>query len=690
MAENQPKKKARISIKLKLIIISLALSIIPLLVITLLLTQTLKSNVVELETDLAEQTIKTADKELMSMVDQTFVGVDLLSRNTTLSDALIDPSEQNMAWAKAEMVNSDKGFSNEGLMFLYGMDCMQVVRADDGSLNDISEREYAKQSVAGNKYISDVTISKATGEPNVYMADPMYAEDGTVVGGVARSATLTTLSEKLAELDTENTDITILDRSGNLAATTEEGYDLTSGEIIDLSAEEYYQLSQANGSGMTVTTHNGKQVLMSYLKNDTLGWTTVMFTDYAYVMEAYNKSLANALVILAIAVVLVIIFGYLFASSMAKPIIKVKEFATTLASGDFTAKPLKINRNDEIGDMARSLNEMYYNNADVIRNIGTGSHQVSESSTELAGTSSTLLERFQDVASSMQRVNDAMTNTGAATEQVSASANEVNESVEKLAEETRNTKQEVVAIKNKAADIEREGRESSEHALSIARERGRELEEATEAAKVVSEISTMADSISEIASQINLLSLNASIEAARAGEHGRGFAVVAGEINTLAEQTKNAVDQIQGTVNQIQRAFDQLSSSSASLLEFMRETVAPDYEKFISIGQEYGSDAQKFGDLADNISEMVRYISESMEQVNAAVAEIAESATNTATSSAEVTDTINQAGEMMGRMNDMASDSQDVSSHLDKIVQRFKLSQEETAEEVKEEQSTEE
>ena len=440
MAENQPKKKSGISIKLKLIIISLALSIIPLLVITLLLTQTLKSNVVELETALAEQTIKTADKELMAMVDQTFVGVDLLSRNTTLSDALIDPSEQNMAWAKAEMVNADKGFANDGLMFVYGMDCMQIVRADDGALNDISEREYAKQSVAGNKYISDVTISKATGEPNVYMADPMYAEDGTVVGGVARSATLATLSEKLAELDTENTDITILDRSGNLAATTEESYDLTAGEIIDLSAEEYYQLSQANGSGMTVTTHNGKQVLMSYLKNDTLGWTTVMFTDYAYVMDAYNKSLANALMILAIAVVLVIIFGYLFASSMAKPIVKVKEFATTLASGDFTTKPLKINRNDEIGDMARSLNEMYYNNADVIRNIGTGSHQVSESSTELAGTSSTLLERFQDVASSMQRVNDAMTNTGAATEQVSASANEVNESVEKLAEETKNTK----------------------------------------------------------------------------------------------------------------------------------------------------------------------------------------------------------------------------------------------------------
>ncbi len=677
MSKNNSKKGARVGIRLKLIIINLALSIIPMLVITLLLTQTLKNNVMELETSLASQTMTIADKELMSMVDETFVGVDILSHNNTLSDALENPEdEQYLAWAWEELAAADSGFGGDGLMFIYGMDCMQVARADDGALNDISEREYAKQSVSGNKYISDVTISKATGEPNVYMADPLINANGTVVGGIARSATLKSLSEKLSELKDDHTDVTVLDRAGALAATTEEQYDLTSGEIIDLSGEEYFQLAQANGSGMEITTHNGKKVLMSYMTDATISWTIVVFIDYDYVISPYQKSLANAIVILVIALVLVVVFGYGFASSMAKPIMKVKQFATTLASGDFTTDPLKIKRADEIGDMANSLNEMYYNNADVIRNIGNGSHQVSQSSTELAGTSSSLVERFKHVAESMQRVNDAMTNTGAATEQVSASANEVNESVERLAEETRNTKQEVVAITKKAADIEREGRESSEHAIAIATQRGKELEEATEAAKVVSEISTMADSISEIASQINLLSLNASIEAARAGEHGRGFAVVAGEINTLAEQTKNAVDQIQSTVDKIQSAFDQLSSSSASLLEFMRETVAPDYEKFISIGQEYGPDAQKFGDLADNISEMVRYISESMEQVNAAVAEIAESATNTATSSAEVTDTINQAGEMMGRMNDMASDSQDVSNHLDEIVQRFKLTEE--------------
>lgn len=661
------------SIRVQLIAIILALSIIPLLVMTVFTARSIHSTVMDLEDQLATQRLATAQREVLSLIDQTFNGVDVLARDESLKNALVDPSEANIKAARKTLVDVQDAFpAGATITFVFNTKGQQIVRADDEDLGDVSEREYAQKALEGTKYLSDVTISKVTGRGSIFMADPILDDNGKVVGGIAKIAELSNLSEAIAEITNEHTDITVLDRVGSLAASTED-YDEDSGELIDLSGEAYYQKAQSEGSGMMEMEHNGQKVLATYMQEPLTTWTIACFTDYSAVIAPYQRSLRMSMVILVIAVVLVVVCGYLFSTSLANPIVRVKEFAKVLAAGDFTTDPLNVNRKDELGEMSASLNDMYANNADVIRNIGEGSSQVSDSSSELSETSQDLLARFEEVASSMERVNDAMTSTGAATQQVSASANEVNESVERLAEETANTKKQVVEIEKKAADIEKEGRESSEYAIHIAEERGKELEEAAEAAKVVSEIGTMADSIADIANQINLLSLNASIEAARAGEHGRGFAVVAGEINNLASETKSAVEQIQATVDKIQSAFDSLRGSSMELLSFMRETVAPDYQKFITIGQEYGSDARTFGELADNISEMVRYISESMEQVNSAVSDIAESATNTASSSAEVTDTIGEATNMMEKMSGMANDSQEVSNRLDEIVKQFKL-----------------
>ena len=109
------------------------------------------------------------------------------------------------------------------------------------------------------------------------------------------------------------------------------------------------------------------------------------------------------------------------------------------------------------------------------------------------------------------------------------------------------------------------------------------------------------------------------------------------------------------------------------LLSFVKDTVTPDYEKFIIIGQKYGEDAKTFGDLTDQTREMVRSINDAMEQVNIAVSSIAESANVTAGSAAEVTDTVENVNDMVEDISEMAESQQNVSSNLNDIVRSFKL-----------------
>ena len=639
------------------------------------------------------ETIRRTAEELSIFVGNTYKDTDMATYAKLFSDTVKHDSRIRGSgiWFEPNVYTGDPKYAGEKYVGPYwyadGNDVVEDWEYSNADYDYFVQEYYtnAKAMSKNDAVITDPYYDPSSDSVMASCSAPIFNAQNQYIGCITVDLSLETISDIISSIKVGQNGYAILTMGDGTYIYTKDPEKVTNALNIanDTGINAIASKVIGSESGQTEFTSSEGKMRVYYSTMPEVGWKLLLLLPDREVFSVAQRMMLIIIIIAVVAILITSILIFFIAKGIARPIVRVKEFAKDLASGDFTVSKIAVGRSDEIGQMSESLNEMYESNSEVIRNISIGSNEVSGSSEHLYNVASDLADRFESIRTSMVKVNDAMTNTGAATEQVSASANEVNASVQKLAEETEATKGEVEKILSRAAQIEKDSQSSCDNAISIAETRGRELEEASKQAEVIKEIGTLADSIADIASQINLLSLNASIEAARAGEHGRGFAVVASEINNLAVETAQAVDRIQDTIAKIQEAFTSLDRSSGELLTFVKETVTPDYENFINIGRQYGEDAKSFGSLTEQTSEMVGYIRESMEQVNAAVSSIAESATETAESSSEVTETVEEVSDMVGNISDLAEKQQSVSSNLNDIVRSFKLDMDQAKADVK-------
>ena len=282
-------------------------------------------------------------------------------------------------------------------------------------------------------------------------------------------------------------------------------------------------------------------------------------------------------------------------------------------------------------------------------------------------------EQFRQIQNNMNEVNESMMTAGAATEEVNASAEEVLSNINVLTDETENSMKMVGEIRKRAEQVGENSKKAYESASELSVDFEKKLTITMENAKVVDNIGELASVISGIADQIDLLSLNASIEAARAGEQGKGFAVVASEIGKLAKGTASAVERIQNTIGDVQKAFDDLNSAAGGILDFVKNTVTPDYDSFVEVAQQYGNDAESIEELAHSISDMSNSIKNIMTEVSQAIQSIAQASQTTSDISNSITQVVDDVTEDVKGISQMSEDTSSIASDLNEVVGKFKL-----------------
>lgn len=377
--------------------------------------------------------------------------------------------------------------------------------------------------------------------------------------------------------------------------------------------------------------------------------------------------------VLTISVILVtLILGLIISKDSSSMLYRIKDLATRLSDYDFS-EDLVLNRHDEYGQTAETLNEAQQNVREFINNIIENIKEIDSSSNNLAYSISEISNDFNEANEATKKINITAQENSAVSEEISASVEEVDSSIEILSIKAKDGTNNAISIKERANNVVSSSKQAMEAIKNVYEDKELMIINAIEEGKIVSEISVMANTISGISQQINLLSLNAAIEAARAGEQGRGFAVVAEEVRKLADQSSEAVKKVEGVIEKVQKSFDDLSKGSNELLQFMDKEVNKQFESFSHIGNQYYEDAGFVNSMSSELAAMSEEISATISQVADAVQHMAEMAQKSSESTDNIEQSLSHSVNSMSKITTTAEDQSKLSNNLSEMVKKFRI-----------------
>lgn len=345
--------------------------------------------------------------------------------------------------------------------------------------------------------------------------------------------------------------------------------------------------------------------------------------------SAFANQKALSLVACCVAfLLLVIILIAMIASDITRTLKKVGDDIEVMASGNFTQTidEKYLTRKDDFGQLSNRLNEMRTAMQTLIGKVKSEAGDIDSGVTSINQSISSLNDEIEDVSATTEQLAASMEETAATATEINTISQEIEEAAKGMAVRAQDGAEQAEQIHIRASDAKTQATNNRREANAMLTEiRGR-LENALEEAKVVDQIGVLAESIMSITGQTNLLALNASIEAARAGEAGQGFAVVADEIRALAEQSKNAVTNIQTVTERVNMAVGNLTDDSNRLLDFVNTNVVHSFDLFEGMADAYNEDATHVNDLVSDFSAISEELLASISGVIEAIAGITSAA----------------------------------------------------------------
>lgn len=396
---------------------------------------------------------------------------------------------------------------------------------------------------------------------------------------------------------------------------------------------------------------------------------------------AQQNMLSGSLQALSLgAVVMIVVLLIFTVASSRRAISPIKQATGQLAdiiggiqsgNGDLTRR-IQVKSTDEVGKLAEGINVFLETLQRIMGQIVVDSKEMGKVVSSVVGSVGAANDSACDISALMQELSATMEEIASSAMTVNNNVAEIEAEIEEIAESSLEMNGYASKMQERAEEMKEKAVSNRENTGSMIAEIIETLKAAIEESKSVERVNELTDEILSVSSQTNLLALNASIEAARAGEAGKGFAVVADEIQKLANSTRETANNIQTINRLVTQAVNKLAQNSNAIVEYIDETIMPDYEGFVDTGVQYRNDAAYVNETMDdfekkavNLRRIMQETAESIKGISRAIEESTNSVGNAANNTTELVqniDTVNAEMEI----------NQNISNRLKGEADRFK------------------